>query len=65
MLLFAPPDRQEQVRQELGELIHASFDFEYSGSSIIFFDPENDYSAAEKARAQQTVSGFRELNPEP
>jgi D-glycero-alpha-D-manno-heptose-7-phosphate kinase len=63
LLLFAPPDRQEEIREELNNLIHVPFKFEFSGSQIIFFDPEEDYSAEEKARAHQQVQSFQELNP--
>jgi D-glycero-alpha-D-manno-heptose-7-phosphate kinase len=50
LLLFATPERQEEIREELSELIHVPFNFEFAGSQIIFFDPEVDYSAEEKAR---------------
>jgi D-glycero-alpha-D-manno-heptose-7-phosphate kinase len=63
LLLFVPPDRQPQVREELSHLIHVPFQFEYSGSQIIFYDPQEDYAEAEKARARQTVPAFQELNP--
>jgi D-glycero-alpha-D-manno-heptose-7-phosphate kinase len=62
LLLFAPPERQAAVRQRLSKLIHVPFEFEYSGSQIIFFDREEDYSAQDKARASQSVEAFRELS---
>jgi D-glycero-alpha-D-manno-heptose-7-phosphate kinase len=37
------------------------FKFEFSGSQIIFFDSEQDYSAEEKIRATQSLEEFREL----
>jgi D-glycero-alpha-D-manno-heptose-7-phosphate kinase len=61
LLLFAPPDRQTQIKEKLNRLIHVPFKFEFSGSQIIFFDPEEDYSAAEKARANQSLAAFQEL----
>jgi D-glycero-alpha-D-manno-heptose-7-phosphate kinase len=61
MLLFVPPDRQEAVRQALKQLIHVPFRFEFSGSQIIFFEPEQDYSTEERRRAEQNVLPFREL----
>ncbi len=61
MLLFVPPDRQAAVRQTLHQLIHVPFRFESSGSQIIFFEPEQDYSAEERRRAEQIVAPFREL----
>ena len=62
MLLFVPRDRHSAVRGALNRLIHVPFRFEFSGSQIIFFDPEEDYSAEEKIRANQSLQAFRELN---
>ncbi len=61
LLLFVPPERQLQVREALANLLYVPFKFEYSGSQIIVFDPEQDYSAHEKARANQPLQAFREL----
>jgi D-glycero-alpha-D-manno-heptose-7-phosphate kinase len=65
ILLFVPPHRQKAVREKLNNLIHVPFKFEFSGSQIIFYDQEEDYSAEEKARAGQSVESFRELVQEP
>lgn len=64
LLLFVPPARQASVREGLNRLIHVPFRLDFSGSQIIFFDLEADYSAEEKARASQTVEAFRELAPD-
>src|ERR1051326_7728812 len=61
LLLFAPPERQSAVRARLAKLLHVPFNFEFAGSQIIFFDREQDYSAAEKARSDQNLRPFREL----
>ncbi len=61
ILLFVPPERQQAVREKLNNLIHVPFKFEFSGSQIIFYDREQDYSAEESARASQTIQAFREL----
>jgi galactokinase/mevalonate kinase-like predicted kinase len=53
ILLFVPPSQQEKVRAGLKNLINVPFRFEFSGSQIIFFEPERDYSAEEKLRAAQ------------
>ena len=63
MLLFAPPDKHDAIREKLNKLIHVPFNFEFSGSQIIFYDPEKDYSAEEEARVNQPIKVFRELNP--
>jgi len=61
MLLFVPPSRQKRVREKLTKLIHVPFRFESSGSQVIFYDPEEDYSAEEVARAGQPLRAFKEL----
>lgn len=62
LLLFVPPENQEQVRSSLNEFIHVPFNFEYSGSQIIFADRSNDYRAEDIARVFQPVRAFRELS---
>jgi len=64
LLLFVPPQNQQKVRERLNKLLCVPFKFEFSGSQIIFFDPEADYSAEEKDRAQRFIGGFRELSEE-
>ena len=61
VLLFVPPSQQSAVKQRLDKLLHVPFKFEFSGSQIIFFDQEADYSAEEKARAEQQIHPFQEL----
>lgn len=61
LLLFVPPSRKKRVIEEMSDLVHVPFDFEFSGSQIIFFDMEADYSAEEERRASQPVRAFREL----
>ena len=65
LLLFAPPSVQKKIREKLNSLIYVPFKFEFSGSQIIFFDPEEDYSAEERARARQPIRAFKELTPSP
>lgn len=65
VLLFVPPERQESVIKALGDLIRVPFEFEHSGSQIIFFDPEKDYAVAEKLRQGQVLKTFRERNEIP
>ena len=59
ILLFVPPSKQEAVKQRLSKLIHVPFHMERTGSQIIFFDPETDYSAAEQDRAREEIKPFR------
>jgi D-glycero-alpha-D-manno-heptose-7-phosphate kinase len=61
MLLFANPRDQKTVRERLNKLLCVPFRFDFSGSQIIFFDLEDDYSAEETARANQSIRAFEEL----
>ncbi len=65
MVFFIPPSEQARVRQSLRRLIHVPFRFESSGSQIVFFDPEEEYAAAEEDRWGRDVDGFREANLSP
>jgi D-glycero-alpha-D-manno-heptose-7-phosphate kinase len=62
LLVFAPPSAQKRIKGRLRKLIHVPFGFEFSGSQIIFYDREPDYSDQERTRARQPIQAFRELN---
>ena len=62
LLLFAAPAKHEQIRNALSELIHVPIQLDFSGSQIIYYEPEQDYSVAEKSRATQIIKPFRELS---
>lgn len=57
ILLFARPENQSKIRERLRDLIYVPFKFEYGGSQIIFFEPEEDYSAEDRDRFRQMSSG--------
>jgi D-glycero-alpha-D-manno-heptose-7-phosphate kinase len=61
LLFFVPISKQKQVREKLNKLIYVPFKFEFSGSQIIFLDPEEDYSAEDKIRGNQQIQAFQEL----
>lgn len=61
MLIFVRPGDQKSVRERLNRLLYVPFKFEFSGSQIIFFEPEEDYSAEERAQAKQSIQAFQEL----
>jgi D-glycero-alpha-D-manno-heptose-7-phosphate kinase len=61
MLLFVPPDLQSTIRDRLNRFLCVPFKFESSGSQIIFFDSEQDYSHEEKIRANQSIPASKEL----
>ena len=62
VLLFVPPERQPRVMERLRDLVQVPFRFEFSGSRIIFFDPEEDFTEQarlweERAREVPPASG--------
>lgn len=61
LLLYVPKHQQEKVKEKLNGLLHVPFRFEVSGSQLIFFDPEQDYSLQEQERASQQLQAFREM----
>lgn len=50
LLLFTPPSRQKKVKEKLNKLLHVPFKFESSGSQIIFYDQQEDYSTISKIK---------------
>lgn len=61
LLLFASPTEHSRIKERLNRLIHVPFKFDYSGSQILVFEPERDYTAEERVRAEQTIQAFDEL----
>lgn len=62
LLLFAPPEKHIIVRQELKELLHIPFNFDRTGSQIIFYDPRlDDYKDLEEEHRREDLNCFREL----
>lgn len=62
LLIFAPPSKHAKIKNELSKLIHVPFKFEFGGSQVIFYDLEEDYSAHDRARNEQQIEAFRELD---
>lgn len=46
LLLFAPPHKQPAIRRALQRFIHVPFRFEFTGSQIIFYEPEPEEPSA-------------------
>lgn len=65
LLLFVPPGRQARVREALGNLIHVPFNFDFSGSRIIFYEPSDDYAEENRERSQRTIAPFRDAGHPP
>jgi D-glycero-alpha-D-manno-heptose-7-phosphate kinase len=61
MLLFVEPHNRRRVRERLGSLLHVPFRFSFGGSQVVFFEPEQDYTAEEQDRAARILRPFREL----
>lgn len=62
LLLFVPPARQAAVAAALPELVQVPFRFESSGSQIIFYDREEDFSSVEAARQGRPIAAFRDTD---
>jgi D-glycero-alpha-D-manno-heptose-7-phosphate kinase len=62
LMLFAPPSAQKKIREVFDKLIYVPVRFSFSGSQIIFLDPQQeDYYDLEKKRANQHIQAFKEL----
>jgi D-glycero-alpha-D-manno-heptose-7-phosphate kinase len=61
LLLFVPPGRQRDVKAALSRLIHVPFRFEQTGSQVIFYDAEEDYSDLDVERRHRKIDEFMEL----
>jgi len=61
LLLFAAPDTHDAILEKLRPLIHVPFNFDYTGSQIIFFGQEEDYEGEERSRSSNPVPAFEEL----
>lgn len=62
LLLFVPPDRRHAVRDKLHDLLHVPFRFEPTGSRVIFYDSEPDYSAVEADVSGRRLTPVREMD---
>jgi len=65
LLLFVPPEKQGKVKEKLKKLIYVPFNFEFSGSQIIFFDRQEDFSALDRERVNRPIKPFQELEINP
>ena len=61
MLLCVPPSNQTKVKERLRGLIHVPFKFEFGGSRIIFYDPEENFSEQARSRSTQLTAAFQDL----
>jgi D-glycero-alpha-D-manno-heptose-7-phosphate kinase len=41
MLFYAPPEKQEKVKEKLKDYLHVPFKFDFEGSKVIVYQPEN------------------------
>lgn len=62
VLLFVRPADQLRVRNALSRLIHVPFHFDYSGSRIVFFDHEEDFSEQSRLRTLHQIEPFRDAD---
>lgn len=50
------------MKETLRDLIHVPFRFEYSGSQIIYYNQEEDFSEITRDRDGRTAYQFKELD---
>lgn len=62
MLLFVPPHSQGKVREALKCQLHVPFRIDNTGSQIVYFQHEEDYSRQEQDRSLRVLNGFKELS---
>lgn len=60
MLLFVRPEHQQQVRDTLKSQIYVPFRFDTSGSQIVYFQHEEDYSGIDMDRENRSITPFTE-----
>jgi len=59
LLIFAAPENHAMIKAKLNTLLEIPFRFERSGSQVIFFDHQIDYSNKERDRVTQNLRHFR------
>jgi len=62
ILFFVPPEKQANVSEKLSRLIRVGFRFEFNGSQIAYYNPEQDYSMEDRNRLESKIDSFRELS---
>ena len=62
LLVFAPPATHPQVKQALQHLVCVPFNIDASGSQVIHFDQEEDYSQVDRDNEHRTKLISRELD---
>ena len=60
VLLYVPPACRQEVKERLRGLIWVPFQFDTSGSQIIFYSPGQDYAELDHARTESPRHSFRE-----
>lgn len=66
LLFFVPPTRQEHVKRALNNLLHVPFEFETSGSQIVFYEPaKEDFAMIERSQDRSQIAAFREISSLP
>lgn len=63
LLIFAAPEKHAAVKAKLNNLLEIPFSFERSGSQVVFFDRQIDYSSKERDRVGQNLRPFSEASP--
>ena len=62
VLVYARPEAQARVKAALGKFIQVPFHFDFSGSRIVFFDREEDFSEQSLLRDASVIAPFRDAD---
>ncbi|MEE9913620.1 MAG: kinase [Deltaproteobacteria bacterium] len=60
LLLFAPPEAQAKIIRRFNKLIYVPFQFESTGSQIIFYEPLDNHADLDRKRKKNSITPFRE-----
>ena len=61
LLIFAAPEKHDNIRMALSDFLHVPIKFEFNGSQIIFASNDTDYSLQEKERELFSIEPFQEI----
>jgi len=59
--LYVPMEKQAKVKKILSKLLYVPFKIDQTGSQIIFYEPQKEYTEEESMRDKKNLSEFIEL----
>ncbi len=59
--LYVPMEKQAKVKKILSKLLYVPFKMDQTGSQIIFYEPQKEYTEEESIRDKKILNEFIEL----